>query len=109
MLAADGRVLWFHSGMSAEASEGTTTLHGVSADVTEIKEASRTREEVIALVSRELEGPLREVAVNAERLERLGGTTRDVRHAAHAIHRAAENMSRSIAALNAASAPTGGC
>jgi PAS domain S-box-containing protein len=42
MVAADGRVRWFHTGMAGTAYDGGE-IHGVSVDVTDIKEAERTQ------------------------------------------------------------------
>ncbi len=110
MVAADGRVLWFHTGMSCEASldDPSAELHGVSADVTEIKQAeeearraTRAREELLAIVSHDLKVPLQAIGLTVERLTRLDhvdsseGVGR-VKTGVAVIHRAATQMDRLI-------------
>jgi PAS domain S-box-containing protein len=44
IVAADGRVLWFHTGVSGErGAGGVPELHGVSVDVTELKRAEEVQ------------------------------------------------------------------
>jgi|GEM_PF-4943711 len=64
MMAADGRAVWFHTGMSlSRVMEAETFIHGISMDITPLKqeeEATRAREAqqaaVAALGQRALEG-----------------------------------------------------
>ncbi len=42
MVTSDGRVVWFHTAVSAEGG-GTGVLHGVSVDVSDIKDAEETQ------------------------------------------------------------------
>jgi CheY-like chemotaxis protein len=106
MLAADGRELWFHTGLSLEAPLGATTpeLHGVSTDVTDLKlaeqeaqEATRAREELLAVVSHDLKTPLQVIGLSAERLLRLApgaDVVAQASQAATSIVRAASRMNR---------------
>lgn len=106
MLAADGRELWFHTGLSLEAPLGATTpeLHGVSTDVTDLKlaeheaqEATRAREELLAVASHDLKTPLQVIALGAERLLRFApgaDVVAQAGQAATSIMRAATRMNR---------------
>lgn len=106
MVTADGRVLWFHTGLSLEAPLGSTTpeLHGVSTDVTDLKhaehaalEATRAREELLAVVSHDLKTPLQVIALTAERLRRFApgaDLAAQASGAATSILRASTRMNR---------------
>jgi PAS domain S-box-containing protein len=106
LIHADGRVLWFHTGVSGErgpAPGDPPELHGISVDVTDIKraqqEAERTthvREELIAIVAHDLRNPLSTIASTAGLLETVADRTEDsrVQRGAHAIGRAVDHMSR---------------
>ncbi|HEX2569638.1 MAG TPA: ATP-binding protein [Polyangia bacterium] len=45
LLAADGRVLWFHTGVSTErvAADISPEIHGISIDITDLKRAEQTQ------------------------------------------------------------------
>lgn len=66
MIAADGRAVWLHTGMSLSGvTETGTFIHGISMDITPLKqveEETRAREAqqgaVAALGQRALKGPM---------------------------------------------------
>lgn len=81
MIAADGRILWFHTGVNVDTALGQSKveLSGVSTDITDLKGAEETaqlairaREELIAIVSHDLRSPLQSLKLSAEMLARLG-------------------------------------
>lgn len=105
MLAADGRTLWFHTGLSMVLDTPVPELHGVSADVTDLKlaeeearEATRAREELLAVVSHDLKTPLQAISMTVQRLSGITTLTADATGQAKAgiarIHRAATQMDR---------------
>src|SRR5262249_13544085 len=75
ILASDGRVLWFHTGVSGDrAADGASPeLQGISMDVTELKRAEEearrakeSRDHLISIVSHDLRTPLSAIAVSAQ-------------------------------------------
>lgn len=109
MQAADGRILWFHTGVSGEKGglDSKPELHGMSVDVTELKaaqeEAQRAtlvREELLAIVAHDLRSPLTAIQTTAAILDRqaedAGG---HVQESAKRILRSVQRMDRLIADL----------
>jgi signal transduction histidine kinase len=81
MVAADGRVLWFHTGVRPRLPD-SQELHGVSVDVSEIKRAEETalratemRDQLLAIVSHDLRNPLAAILMNASMIEQNGART----------------------------------
>src|SRR5688572_14014586 len=104
---AEGRTLWFHTGVSGErvAGERRRELHGISVDVTDIKtaqeeaqRATRVREEMLAIVAHDLRNPLGTIASCVETLEAAAEHVEDkrVQRGAQTIGRAVEQMDRII-------------
>jgi PAS domain S-box-containing protein len=107
LVHADGRVLWFHTGVSVDSGmDGEAVeLHGISVDVTDIKRAHedtqramRFREEIIAIVAHDLRNPLHTINSCAEMLRVTAEETQDARgkKGARAIGRAVEHMERIV-------------
>jgi PAS domain S-box-containing protein len=57
-VAKDGRTLWMQTGVHFMHRNGVGVFRGATVDVTPLQEALRTREEVLAIVSHDLRGPL---------------------------------------------------
>ena len=107
---ADGRVLWFHTGVSVDqgVDGDVLELHGISVDVTDIKRAHeetqramRFREELIAIVAHDLRNPLHTIISCAEVLKETTKRTDDTRgqRGARAIGSAADHMERIVGDL----------
>lgn len=105
MVTPDSRTLWFHTGLSMEMDGAEPELHGVSADVTDLKlaeqqarEATRAREELLAVVSHDLKTPLQAIGMTVARLANITTLSADTTGQAKAgialIHRAAAQMDR---------------
>ena len=100
MCRADGTILWFHTGVSAERGiDGTPELHGISVDVTELKRAVEVRDELLIIVSHELRNPLASIVASAEAILAGTGSIEQARKAASAVVRGGERMERLIADL----------
>lgn len=111
LVAADGSARWFHTGLHlAPATEGAAAaLHGLSVDVTELqraygeaRDATRAREELLAVVSHDLRNPLGTIATSAELLRGFTtGTEAEPRtkRALDSIQRAARSMGRLLGDL----------
>lgn len=110
MLAADGQLIWFRTGVSGErAAEGRTAeLHGISVDVTDLKHAeeeaqraTHVREELLAIVAHDLRNPLTSIRASAGLLERVAGRAGDagVEKTVRIIARSAERMDHLISDL----------
>lgn len=109
LLHADGRSLWFHTGVSPDRGiDGRLELHGISVDVTDIKRAHedtqramRFREELVAIVAHDLRNPLHTVVSCSQLLEETSQENADERglKSARAIARAADHMERIVADL----------
>jgi PAS domain S-box-containing protein len=110
MLAADGRTLWFHTGVSGERMDGNEAaeLHGISVDISDLKHAeeealraTHVREELLAIVAHDLRNPLSSIRTSAAMLERLAERTKEapLEKTARTIMRSAERMDRLISDL----------
>jgi signal transduction histidine kinase len=122
LLAADGSLRWFHTGVSCTASleDRHIELHGLSVDVSDLKtseehqrklardnarlyeaaeKATQARDEVLRVVSHDLRDPLGAVVAYAERLREgfsAGRDTATLAAQADRIERAAETMRRLV-------------
>jgi PAS domain S-box-containing protein len=108
MLVADGRTLWFHTGVSGEHLDGEAAeLHGISIDVTDLKRAeeeaqraTHVREELLAIVAHDLRNPLGSIRTSANLLERVAaGNEPRIEKTARSIIRSTERMDRLIGDL----------
>lgn len=107
MVATDGRVLWFHSGVSGEppTQQEAAELHGISVEVTDLKRAeekaqlaTHLREELMAIVAHDLRNPLSAIRMGAGLLARVAEriTEVPVQETAQTILRSADRMDRLI-------------
>jgi PAS domain S-box-containing protein len=108
-VAADGRVVWVHTGLSGEPGLGSARpeLHGFSVDVTDLKRAEeearaakQARDDLLATVSHDLRSPLSSIKLSAGLLARgrVEDPARTPRLATTIMH-AAERMERLLAQL----------
>jgi PAS domain S-box-containing protein len=108
VIAAGGRVLWFHTGISGDDQQGGE-LHGISVDITDVKEteaflrqATRAREHLLTIVSHDLRTPLTAVVANAGLIEQRAANLRDgarLQKSAQVIMRSGQRMDRLISDL----------
>jgi PAS domain S-box-containing protein len=86
LLAAGGRVLWFHTGIAGEVetAEAAAELHGFSVDVTDLKRAEeeaksakKARDDLLAVVSHDLRGPLTSIKMSAALVGRVLASSQD--------------------------------
>lgn len=105
VVKATGDVAWFQTSVSGDRATGSRSaeLHGISIDVTELQLAReeakllvQAREELLAIVTHDLRGPLTSIKLGAELLTGDETTSPESRRAAQAILRAAEHMNRLI-------------
>ncbi|HYV44689.1 MAG TPA: hybrid sensor histidine kinase/response regulator [Myxococcaceae bacterium] len=110
MLAANGELRWFRTGVSGEraAENQPAELHGISVDVTDLKHAeeeaqraTHVREELLAIVAHDLRSPLTSIRTSAGLLERVAERAGDARveKTIRIIARSAERMDRLISDL----------
>jgi PAS domain S-box-containing protein len=101
--AADGSFRWFHTGVSVTRDRGVE-LHGLSLDVTSLKEAqenaaraAHSRDELLQVVSHDLRNPLSSVVLLAQRARlalAAGEPAEPVIRLIERIERAANTMAR---------------
>lgn len=78
MRTAEGAELWFHTAAAMDRTvDGRPEIHGVSVDVTRLKQAetearraTASRDEMLAVVSHDLRNPLASILMCATKLER---------------------------------------
>jgi PAS domain S-box-containing protein len=110
VVAADGRIVWLHTGVSGERGVGRapSELHGISVDVTEIKHAqeaaqraTHVREELLAIVAHDLRNPLNAIEMGAATLERIAERSQEAPalKTARTILRSAQRMEHLISDL----------
>jgi PAS domain S-box-containing protein len=113
LLAADGRILWFHTGMAGERGDRAepSELHGVSVDITDLKRseqeawaAKQSRDSLLAIVSHDLRNPLGSIKIGAALIGRAVAKAQDqklpaISKAATSIVHSAERMERLIEQL----------
>jgi len=109
--AADGSFRWFHTGVSVTVDplDGRVELHGLSVDVTQLKEAeqeaaraTQARDEVMQVVAHDLRNPMGSVLMHAQRARKAlaaGEATGPVIEWIERIERAAHTMERLIGDL----------
>jgi len=101
LVTSDGATLWFHTVVSGERGPRGTELHGVSVDVSDLKEAQEEaeraktlREQVLAIVAHDLRTPLTAIKLSNEIIQRSNrnGSPLVAKHLA-TIDRQARRMS----------------
>jgi PAS domain S-box-containing protein len=111
LAAADGRVLWFHTGLSGERGNRNALpeLHGFSVDVSDLKRAEeeartakQARDVLLATVSHDLRSPLNSITLGAGMIAQSlaeGGDVTRASRLATAILNAAKRMETLIEQL----------
>lgn len=115
MLAAGGRVVWFHTGLSVERdpSKYAEVLHGISTDVSDLKLAEerqaalasenarlvRARDELLEVVSHDLRNPLSAISLSARRIELSPEASGTTKRSVQMIRRSVSRAERLLADL----------
>jgi len=101
-LLPDGRVLWVHTGVHPTERAGVQMFHGVTIDITELRESIQAREQILEIVSHDLRNPLSVITMNLELLARRappGDAGADLRQRTETALRHARHMARIIGDL----------
>jgi PAS domain S-box-containing protein len=99
----DGVVLWMHTGVNFQASDGLTRLTGLTVDISELKRALEARQTILGVVSHDLRNPLGIVSTGAAAIAMTAAQDEEgarIRRQAELIQRNAQLMARMISDLS---------
>jgi len=98
----NGTIAWLRTGVHIAQEKGKSTFHGITTDITELKEALKARQQILEIVSHDLRNPLNSITLatrGLEKVEVLGPSSPMIKKLTGVIMRATQQMLRMVADL----------